>query len=108
MHVFPYSRRPGTPADKMDGQCPRAVKERRAKQARDIAHEMKLAFLEQSIGKTLPVLFETPADGGFTGHSDTYLLVRAQGEELRGKTLNVKIISREGEVLCGEIENAEA
>lgn len=108
MHVFPYSRRPGTPADKMDGQCPRAVKERRAKEARDIAHEMKLVFLEQSIGKTLPVLFETPADGGFTGHSDTYLLVHAQGEELRGKTLNVKITSREGEILHGEIESMEA
>lgn len=103
MHVFPYSRRPGTPADKMSGQCPRSVKERRAREARDVAHEMKLAFLDESVGKTLPVLFETPTDGGFAGHSDTYVLVRAAGSELRGKTLNVLITARDGEELVGTI-----
>ena len=103
MHVFPYSRRPGTPADKMEGQNSRSVKERRAKEARDIAHEMKLAFLDESVGKTLPVLFETPCDGGFSGHSDTYVLVRARGDDLRGKTLNVRVTARDGEELVGEI-----
>ena len=36
-HIFPYSRRPGTPADKMDGQLDRATKARRAKQAAQAA-----------------------------------------------------------------------
>lgn len=103
MHVFPYSRRPGTPADKMSGQCPRTVKERRAREAREVAHEMKLAYLNNSIGRTLPVLFETPTDEGFSGHSDTYVLVNAAGSDLRGKTLNVLITARDGEELVGTI-----
>ncbi len=103
MHIFPYSRRPGTPADGMPNQCTHAVKERRAHEAKLIAREMKRAFLEASVGKTLPVLFETRDGGSFTGHSDTYVLVRAEGENLRGKTLDVRITARDGDELVGEI-----
>lgn len=103
MHIFPYSRRPGTPADKMPGQCQRAVKERRAHEAKLIAQEMKRAFLDASVGAVLPVLFETRDGECFTGHSDTYVLVRAEGEDLRGKTLDVRITARDGDELVGEI-----
>lgn len=103
MHIFPYSRRPGTPADKMPGQCQRAVKERRAHEAKLIAQEMKHAFLDASVGAVLPVLFETRDGECFTGHSDTYVLVRAEGEDLRGKTLDVRITARDGDELVGEI-----
>ena len=103
MHIFPYSRRPGTPADKMPGQCQRAVKERRAHEAKLIAQEMKRAFLDASVGAVLPVLFETRDGECFTGHSDTYVLIRAEGEELRGKTLDVRITARDGDELVGEI-----
>ena len=103
MHIFPYSRRPGTPADKMHGQCQHAVKERRAHEAKLIAQEMKRAFLDASVGAVLPVLFETRDGECFTGHSDTYVLVRAEGEDLRGKTLDVRITARDGDELVGEI-----
>ncbi len=103
MHIFPYSRRPGTPADKMPGQCPRAVRERRAHEANRVAQEMKRAFLDASVGKTLPVLFETQDGEYFTGHSDTYVLVRAEGENLRGKTLDVHVTARDGDELVGEL-----
>lgn len=103
MHIFPYSRRPGTPADKMPGQCQRAVKERRAHEAKLIAQEMKRAFLDASVGAVLPVLFETRDGECFTGHSDTYVLVRAEGEDLRGMTLDVRITARDGDELVGEI-----
>lgn len=103
MHIFPYSRRPGTPADKMPGQCQRAVKERRAHEAKLIAQEMKRAFLDASVGAVLPVLFETRDGECFTGHSDTYVLVRAEGEDLRGKTLDVRITARDRDELVGEL-----
>ena len=103
MHIFPYSRRPGTPADKMPGQCQRAVKERRAHEAKLIAQEMKRAFLDASVGAVLPVLFETRDGECFTGHSDTYVLVRAEGEDLRGMTLDVRITARDGDELVGEL-----
>ena len=103
MHIFPYSRRPGTPADKMPDQCSRAVKEARAHEAKAAAVEMKQDFLRASVGQVLPVLFETGEGGYFTGHSDTYVLVKARGEALRGKTLNVRITGVDGGELTGEI-----
>ena len=108
MHIFPYSRRPGTPADKMPQQCSRAVKERRAREAKAVAEEMKAAFLASCVGQTLPVLFETQDGESFTGHSDTYVLVRARGEKLRGRTLNVLITGTDGGVLTGELTGADA
>ena len=103
MHIFPYSRRPGTPADKMPDQCSRAVKEARAHEAKAAAVEMKQDFLRASVGQVLPVLFETGEGGYFTGHSDTYVLVKARGKALRGKTLDVRITSVDGGELTGEI-----
>ena len=75
MHIFPYSRRPGTPADKMSGQHPNAVKEARSKAAIAVAEEMKQAYLQQLVGTTLEVLFEEPEDGYFTGHTPNYVKV---------------------------------
>ena len=103
MHIFPYSRRPGTPADKMPDQCSRAVKEARAHEAKAAAVEMKQNFQRASVGQVLPVLFETGEGGYFTGHSDTYVLVKARGEALRGKTLDVRITGVDGGELTGEI-----
>ena len=103
MHIFPYSRRPGTPADKMPDQCSHAVKEARAHEAKAAAVEMKQDFLRASVGQVLPVLFETGEGGYFTGHSDTYVLVKARGEALRGKTLDVRITGVDGGELTGEI-----
>ncbi len=102
MHIFPYSRRAGTPADKMGGQCTRAVKDRRAHEAQQICERMHQTFLADSVGQILPVLFETSEDGFCTGHSDTYVFVKVRGENLRGKTLNVKITGVEGDNLIGE------
>ena len=103
MHIFPYSRRPGTPADKMPDQCSHAVKEARAHEAKAAAVEMKQDFLRASVGQVLPVLFETGEGGYFTGHSDTYVLVKARGKALRGKTLDVRITGIDGGELTGEI-----
>ena len=104
MHIFPYSRRPGTPADKMPNQCSNKVKSERSAAAIKIAEELRRSFLETSVGKTLPVLFETKENGMWTGHSDTYVLVKTEGENLRNKVLNIKITGIEGDCLTGVME----
>ena len=96
MHVFPYSRRPGTPADKMPGQCTRAVKERRAHEAQQVAERMHRAYLEASVGQTLPVLFETGEEGSL-GHSDSYLPVTVPTRGLRGRLLEVLVTEAVGD-----------
>lgn len=63
MHVFPYSRRPGTPADKLPGQLGNAVKEARSAAAIAVAAEMNRSFREAMIGSVQAVLFEETASG---------------------------------------------
>lgn len=103
MHVFPYSRRPGTKADRMEGQLTRAVKARRAAEAQAAAERMQITFLNGLVGKVLPVLFETEKDGVSTGHADNYALVSATGKHPRGVVKNVKISVVSGEMLVGDI-----
>ena len=103
MHIFPYSRRPGTPADAMPNQCTRAVKALRAHEAQQVAERMHRAFLEESVGQTLPVLFETGEEGSL-GHSDTYVLVKVPQQGLQGQLLDVKTTAVDGERLTGELK----
>ena len=103
MHVFPYSRRPGTPADRMEGQLPRAVKDRRAAEAAAVGREMHEAYMRSALVQTLEVLFETEEDGFSQGHSDTYLSVSVKADNLRGKTLPVHILSYENGRLLGRV-----
>ena len=103
MHIFPYSPRPGTPAAEMEDQLPRAAKEARARQAKAAAREMQRTYLENQIGRMLPVLFETEADGAWQGHSGNYCLVCAEGQSLHGIMRNVKILSLRGQKLMGII-----
>ena len=101
MHVFPYSRRPGTPADRMPGQCTRAVKERRAHEAKAVCGKTRAAYLAACAGQVLPVLFETEEEGSSAGHSDTYCTVRVGVPGLRGSLHNVVIEAADGDELRG-------
>ena len=101
MHIFPYSRRPGTPADKMDGQLSNAIKEQRSKEAIAIGQKMNLAYREKLIGTTQMVLFEEPDGNFFTGHAPNYIRVYAQGENLHNRELPVQITGIYGDGLLG-------
>ena len=101
MHVFPYSRRPGTPADSMPDQCPKRVKEERAHQAQRLCDSMHRDYLRSCVGQTLPVLFESEEDGSSTGHSDTYMPVKVRGTGLRGQLRDVEIMEVSGDTLLG-------
>ena len=106
MHVFPYSRRPGTPADKMPDQCPKALKEKRAHEAQRLCNAMHRDFLAACAGQVLPVLFESEEDGFCTGHSDTYMPVKVKGTGLRGELRDVLIEAVEGEFLVGRMNHS--
>ena len=91
MHIFPYSRRPGTPADKMPGQHNNATKERRSRAAIAVAEEMSREYRENLIGKVLPVLFEEKDGTYFTGHAPNYVKVYVEGESLHNEIREVTI-----------------
>ncbi len=103
VHVFPYSRRPGTPAAKMPGQHPNAVKEARSAAACQVAAELETAYEEAMIGKTVGVLFEQVEHGLFTGHAPNYIKIYAPGENLQNQLRNVTITGLFRDGLLGKI-----
>ena len=104
MHIFPYSRRPGTPADGMPGQILNSVKEDRAHRAQQAALEMEAAYLDRWVGGTVPVLFEEERDGLWRGHTTRYSEVAApSGENLHNQLRQVYITGRAGNTLQGEL-----
>ena len=103
VHVFPYSRRPGTKADAMPDQLTAAVKSARAREAQSAADETRRAYLSAQIGRTLSVLFETQHGADWMGHSSNYCTVTAEGEHLHGLVKNVQITGVSGQMLVGKL-----
>ena len=106
MHIFPYSRRPGTPADKMPGQHNNATKEERSRAAIAVAREMSEEYRSSLIGTTQSILFEEMDGEFFTGHAPNYVKIYALGENLHNEIRNVTIteIFRDG--VKGEIPSS--
>ena len=104
MHIFPYSKRPGTPAAKMPGQVLKAVKEDRAHRAAAVAAQMERAYLDQWVDQTVPVLFEEARNGLWRGHTTRYTEVAVScGDNLHNQLRSVRIENVEGSALLGEL-----
>ena len=104
VHIFPYSRREGTPADKMPDQVPKAVKEARAARAAAVAAELEAAFHSALIGTVQEVLFEQPEDGLYAGHAPNYAKVYVRSDEaLRNRTCRVRVTEPCREGVLGEL-----
>ncbi len=103
MHIFPYSRRPGTPADTMPGQHSNATKEERSKAAIGVAEELSRQYRETLIGNTLEVLFEESDGQFFTGHALNYVKVYATGENLHNQLRQVTVTGLYQDGVLGSI-----
>lgn len=105
VHVFPYSIRTGTKAEKMDGHLPKAVKEQRAAIMISECEKIKKAYFDSQIGRTVNVLFESKEkDGMILGHTANYTPVKIHGShELSGKLADVKITDAANDFCIGEI-----
>jgi len=84
LHVFTYSRRPGTVAAEMDGQVIKAVKKERVRRMIDLGGELSLAFHRRYEDQTVNVLWETAVGADnkglrWIGYTDNYIRVRATG-----------------------------
>ena len=105
MHIFPYSVRPGTKAEKMPDQVVKAEKSRRAHEAQKVADRMKREYLEGCIGTEMDVLFETEQeDGSWNGHAGNYCVVNAHGADLKNKLCRVQIVAVDGDKLIGKVD----
>ena len=102
MHIFPYSRRPGTPADKMPGQHDNATKEARSKRAIAVANAMNEAYRQKLIGSVQEVLFEEESGGFDTGHAPNYMKVYVPFAQRHNEIQKMKITALHGDGLLGE------
>lgn len=106
MHIFPFSARKGTPAEKFAGAVTEAVKKERADILSRVDETMHKTFMQAMAGQTAEVLFEQPAgEDYFEGLTGNYqrVFVKSGGRNLGGEILPVKITAFDGEKLLGEI-----
>lgn len=105
VHVFPYSRRKGTAADKAPNQVNEKIKGNRAKEMIALTDELRQEFLKTQIGLTESVLFETMKNNDFcVGYTKNYTPVRVYTKNnLCGQVLNVKIIDVQKDYCIGKL-----
>ena len=106
VHIFPYSVRKGTAAEKFGGQLPKAVKEQRAHELEKVCANIRADFLRSNIGKTAEVLFEKEKGDGFhRGYTKNYTPVAVKAdsaESWRWQTRQVRIISAADDLCLAE------
>jgi len=107
-HIFPYSRRKGTPAAAMPGQLTNAVKQERARRAAETARELETEYLTRQLGTLQKVLFEQPEDGYFAGHAPNYVKVYVPDGPLHNELRSVRITGLFRDGLLGELAGNEA
>lgn len=108
VHIFPYSKREGTPAATMSGQIPGDEKNRRLHRLEEICNDCTVKLIAEEIEKksSRRVLFETFENGIAFGHTDDFLEICVKSDEdLRSRLLDVELLSADGHVIFGQIKN---
>ena len=115
MHVFPYSRRPGTTAHLLPGHVTPQAKRRRLGEMLAVAEESAAAFRRRFLGRIVPVLWEeeSAADASgvrrWNGLTDTYVRVETlSARDLRNRLTPVRLVAEAGESLRGELVTTAA
>lgn len=107
--MFIYSRRVGTPADKMENQVPEEIKHERFNRLKELVESMMEENNKKYIGTTQSILVEGKSKNNpnmLTGRTDSNKVVVFEGkEELINKVVNLKIVSEHMWYLKGEIIN---
>ena len=100
VHVFPYSKREGTLASRMEGQVPKNIKHERSKRLIEKSGELEQAYLKKFQGKTLQVLIEKDN----TGLTSNYIKVKVLDNVLDNTLVNVLIKDIKDGYVLGEVE----
>ena len=98
LHVFPYSKRTGTPAARMDDQVDENVKNERVHKLIALSDQLAKEYASDYEGDVLEIIPEEPftetgEDNLFVGYTDNYMKVVFEGsEDLIGQLVKVKIL----------------
>jgi threonylcarbamoyladenosine tRNA methylthiotransferase MtaB len=108
LHVFPYSKRTGTPAASMADQIASPVKEGRVRELRALDRRKRETFHRSHLGSVQQVLVEryNAKTGLLQGYSENYLPVVFFGpKDLEGTVVGVRLHRQEGAAIFGEAEH---
>jgi threonylcarbamoyladenosine tRNA methylthiotransferase MtaB len=109
IHVFPYSPRPGTTAERMPDQVPPDEKKERMERMLAAADRAEQAFRAAHLGTRQTVLWERPKDGMGHGLTDNYLRVLCQeGAGLWNRFSEVEVVGMAEEGVVGRLVEARA
>ena len=105
VHVFAYSRRPGTRAYDAPDQVSNKVKEERSRRMIGLTKQTQKEFLQAQVGRVEEVLFEQAKEQGvWEGYTPNYTHVLVpSGKELSGQLLPVELQQVQGESCVGKI-----
>ena len=108
MHIFKFSPRKGTPAEKFKDQVNPKVKNERSKIVSEIARKNSEKFKKRMIGKSLKVLYEQQVDDSskyYEGLTDNYIRVIAEAAyDIKGEIVNTQLKSIKGDIMVGILE----
>ena len=106
MHIFKYSIRKGTVAEKMPNQVDGKLKEERSKILIELSNKNEEEYNKELIGKVVEVLFEERKKEYFEGHTKNYIMVKVKTtENLQNEIKKVKIVRTENLETYGKIIN---
>lgn len=102
LHVFPFSRREGTPAYSMPGQLSQQVKNERASQLIALGEKLSTAYRQRFVGAIKEVLYERQEDGQAVGFTPEYIEVWAK-DGLPGQIMKTRLGPLLGEGMTGNV-----
>lgn len=103
IHVFPYSKRDGTVASKMNNIVSDIDKKRRTHEMIELSNRLENEYYNKFINKELDVLIEEVKDGISTGHTSNYIKVIINEELEHNKIYNVQIDKVDGINVYGSL-----
>lgn len=107
-HLFRFSPRPGTEADRWGDAVPPQVKQERSKRLAEVTERTRAEFIHRFVGRTLDVLVETRSarTGLLRGHTGNYIEVELDGDEsLVGEIVPVRIESADSSNARGQVNS---
>ncbi len=105
IHVFPYSERKNTPAEKFPGKVEVSERKDRSRRLISVSEELEKEYMRKFIGKELEVLIERSYDTYSLGHTSNYIEVKVDGIYNKEEIINVEITDVKYPYAIGKIIN---
>ncbi len=106
IHTFPYSRRKGTPADKMENQVAPEIKKKRVREIINLSNKLENEYYKSKIGKEYDGVIEIHQNGTTIVHTTNFIPVVIKNDNFKnGEVVKFKITKVDGLNVYGEIFN---